>query len=85
MEHVYGIEEYKGIRAIYPPENKTISGGCTSCNGDVKMHVGFIDVVKKEYLCKHCATSSIGSIKLSELLLFSQEKNRKITGKYCRF
>ena len=82
---IAGIEEYKGYRAIYPPEEKSIIGACWSCNGDVNMAKGFVNITTRKYMCLKCALSGFNSTILEELLKYSQEKNRKITGKYSRF
>jgi len=78
------IEEYKGFRAIYPPENKSIVNGCSSCGGDVRMDRGFVNMKNRRYMCTYCSISAIGSVRMSQLIEFAQEKNRRITGHFCR-
>jgi len=80
MSHPYGIEEYKGIRAIYPPTPGTIHNACTSCGKDVKTDCGFAEPAGKPYkayLCKDCAVIAIGGDRCAELLLWAQETYRR--------
>lgn len=82
MHHVkqpiHGLEQHKGISAIYPPSNGVIKCGCHSCNKDVNLQSGFADINKGpfKYLCSKCAIIAIGGNKAAELILFAQEKSR---------
>lgn len=75
------MQEYKNIRAIYPPTNGTIPKACYSCGGDVKLDCGFADMTKppfKGYLCQACTVVAIGGNKAAELLQDSQDKARSM-------
>ena len=41
------LQEYKNIRAIYPPTPGIIACGCDSCGKDVKLNDGFVDMTKQ--------------------------------------
>lgn len=74
------MQEYKNIRAIYPPKIGTICKACYSCGNDVKTDKGFADLSKpafKGFLCASCATIAIGGNKCAELLEWAQETYRK--------
>ena len=77
------LQEFKNIRAIYPPTPGIIACGCYSCGKDVKLDVGFVDMTKqpfKGYLCANCANMAISGNKCSELLAYAQEIYRKSKG-----
>lgn len=77
------LQEYKNIRAIYPPSEGVIKCACYSCGKDVELNNGFVDMTKepyKGYLCASCAAVSIGGDNCSELLMYSQETFRKSRG-----
>jgi hypothetical protein len=74
------IEEYKGIRCIYPPTAGILSHLCSSCKRNVNTDCGFVDMSmpqSKGYLCSRCATIAIGGNRCCALLQFAQEKYRK--------
>lgn len=75
------IEEYKGIRAIYPPTEGVISCGCSSCGRDIKTDMGFVELAKRTYLCASCTKTAIGGIRASYLLEWAQNKYRNSTSK----
>lgn len=70
------VEEYKGFRAIYPPTEGVILGGCYSCNKNVDTDNGFVEIPKRKYLCSSCIKTVIGGLRASELLEWSQNKYR---------
>lgn len=77
------MQEYRNIRAIYPPSEGVIPKGCYSCGKDVKLDKGFVDMNRKPYkgyLCAGCTIVAIGGIKASMLLQYSQDtfRNSKI-------
>ena len=77
------LQEYKNIRAIYPPTSGKIFCGCYSCGIDVKLDAGFVDMTKqpfKGYLCANCAAIAISGNKCDELLAYAQETYRKSKG-----
>lgn len=74
------MQEYKNIRAIYPPTAGKVLCGCYSCGRDIDTSCGFADMSKaafKGFLCKSCASSAIGGLKCSLLLEWAQETYRK--------
>lgn len=77
----YMLEEFKGIRAIYPPAPAVrLPCACYSCGKDVYTDKGFVDMAKlpfKGYLCANCTIVTIGGMKAAELQMYAQERYRE--------